>query len=114
MCPTLKGEYSDRKTDPQHHRARPRRGIATRTIGRKGELYTGGMGVALGYWRRDELTAERFIDDPFLPTPGASSTTLGDIVRWTADGTIKVHQRADGQVKVRGFHAWNWARSRTL
>jgi aspartate racemase len=72
-------------------------------IGRKGELYTGGAGVALGYWKRDDLTAERFLNDPFSSVPGAKLYRTGDIVRWTADGTIEFIGRADGQVKVRGF-----------
>jgi amino acid adenylation domain-containing protein len=72
-------------------------------IGRKGELYAGGDGVALGYWKRDELTAERFIDDPFSGRPGAKLYRTGDLVRWLPDGSIEFIGRADGQVKVRGF-----------
>ncbi|MBK8498107.1 MAG: amino acid adenylation domain-containing protein [Flavobacteriales bacterium] len=70
-------------------------------IGRKGELYTGGAGVALGYWKRDDLTAEKFIDDPF--NSGGKLYRTGDIARWTADGTVEFIGRADGQVKIRGF-----------
>ncbi|MCC6937274.1 MAG: amino acid adenylation domain-containing protein [Flavobacteriales bacterium] len=72
-------------------------------IGQKGELYTGGDGVALGYWNRDDLTAERFIDDPWSTVPGAKLYRTGDIVRWHPDGNIAFIGRADGQVKVRGF-----------
>lgn len=72
-------------------------------VGRKGELYTGGDGVALGYWKRPELNAERFIDDPFISTPGAKLYRTGDLVRWQPDGSIEFIGRADGQVKVRGF-----------
>jgi amino acid adenylation domain-containing protein len=72
-------------------------------VGRKGELYTGGDGVALGYWNRPDLTAERFIDDPFSGKSGAKLYRTGDIVRWQPDGTIAFIGRADGQVKVRGF-----------
>ncbi len=72
-------------------------------VGRKGELYTGGDGVALGYWRRPELSAERFMDDPFSGKPGAKLYRTGDLVRWLADGSIEFIGRADGQVKVRGF-----------
>lgn len=72
-------------------------------IGRTGELYAGGDGVALGYWRRPELTAERFLPDPFSEKPGALLYRTGDLVRWTNDGVIEFIGRADGQVKVRGF-----------
>ena len=72
-------------------------------VGRKGELYTGGDGVALGYWKRDDLTAEKFIDDPFSGKSGAKLYRTGDIVRWQADGSIAFIGRADGQVKIRGF-----------
>ena len=72
-------------------------------VGRKGELYAGGDGVALGYWNRPELTAERFIDDPFSGKSGAKLYRTGDIVRWNPDGSISFIGRGDGQVKVRGF-----------
>jgi amino acid adenylation domain-containing protein len=72
-------------------------------VGRKGELWTGGDGVALGYWKRPELTAERFIDDPFRKVPGAKLYKTGDLARWLPDGTIQFIGRADGQVKIRGF-----------
>jgi len=72
-------------------------------VGRKGELYTGGDGVALGYWKRDNLCAEKFIDDPFSGKSGAKLYRTGDIVKWQADGSIAFIGRADGQVKIRGF-----------
>lgn len=72
-------------------------------VGRKGELYTGGDGVALGYWKRDDLTAEKFIDDPFSGKSGAKLYRTGDIVKWQPDGSIAFIGRADGQVKIRGF-----------
>ncbi|MCB9183925.1 MAG: amino acid adenylation domain-containing protein [Flavobacteriales bacterium] len=72
-------------------------------IGRKGELYAGGDGVALGYWNRAELTAERFIDDPFSGRSGAKLYRTGDLVRWNPDGSIAFIGRGDGQVKIRGF-----------
>jgi amino acid adenylation domain-containing protein len=72
-------------------------------IGIKGELYTGGDGIALGYWHRPELTASRFIDDPFRTVPGAKLYRTGDHARWRPDGTVDFLGRIDGQVKVRGF-----------
>ncbi|MCB0795948.1 MAG: amino acid adenylation domain-containing protein [Flavobacteriales bacterium] len=72
-------------------------------IGRIGELYTGGQGVALGYWKREELNAERFIPDPFAGGNGGSMYKTGDLVRWTPKGNIEFIGRADGQVKIRGF-----------
>jgi amino acid adenylation domain-containing protein len=72
-------------------------------VGRKGELYTGGDGVALGYWRREDLTRERFLPDPFRPAEGARMYRTGDLVRWLPNGTLEFIGRADRQVKERGF-----------
>lgn len=68
--------------------------------GEVGDLFIGGDGVVRGYWQRPELTAERFLDDPFLPENRMYRT--GDIARFLPDGNLEFLGRADFQVKLRG------------
>lgn len=72
-------------------------------IGTPGELYIGGFGVARGYWNRPELTAERFIQNPFSPESGDCLYRTGDQACWLPDGNIELLGRIDHQVKIRGF-----------
>ncbi|MEK9521052.1 amino acid adenylation domain-containing protein [Streptomyces venezuelae] len=79
-----------------------------------GELYVGGDRLARGYLGRPDLTAERFLPDPYAPDPNASGAgepgsggprmyRTGDLARWRADGALEYLGRADDQIKVRGY-----------
>jgi amino acid adenylation domain-containing protein/non-ribosomal peptide synthase protein (TIGR01720 family) len=72
-------------------------------IGVAGELYIGGMQVGRGYFNRPELTAERFLPDPFSREEGARVYRTGDLGRWLPEGHIEFLGRNDFQVKIRGF-----------
>jgi len=72
-------------------------------IGVAGELHIGGVQLARGYLNRPELTAEKFIRDPFRPGKDARLYKTGDLARYQDDGTIEYLGRIDHQVKLRGF-----------
>lgn len=72
-------------------------------IGVAGELFVSGLGLARGYHRRPDLTAERFLPDPFSAETGQLMYRTGDLARYHEDGAIEYLGRADHQVKLRGF-----------
>jgi acyl carrier protein len=72
-------------------------------IGVAGELHIGGLGVARGYLNRPDLTAEKFIANPFSDEPGSRLYKTGDRARYRPDGTLEFLGRLDDQVKIRGY-----------
>ncbi|MDW6002522.1 non-ribosomal peptide synthetase [Vibrio mangrovi] len=72
-------------------------------MGVKGEIYIGGKSVTRGYLNLPEMTAERFLDDPFSSEAGARMYRSGDLGRWSENGTVEYLGRNDSQVKIRGF-----------
>jgi amino acid adenylation domain-containing protein len=71
--------------------------------GSPGELYIGGVGVAAGYLRRPELTAERFLPHPWSAEPGARLYKTGDLARYLPDGQLEFLGRLDYQIKLKGY-----------
>jgi amino acid adenylation domain-containing protein len=72
-------------------------------VGVPGEIYIGGLNVGRGYWRRPDLTAERYLPDPFSRHRGMRLYRTGDLARQGTDGVIEYLDRVDYQVKIRGF-----------
>ena len=78
-------------------------GMRQAPIGESGEIYIGGAGLARGYRNQPDLTAERFVPDPFSSEPGARLFRTGDLGRYLPDGQVAFLGRIDEQIKIRGF-----------
>ncbi|WP_152446904.1 non-ribosomal peptide synthetase, partial [Janthinobacterium sp. HH01] len=76
--------------------------LAQVPIGVAGELCVDSIGIARGYWRKPDLTAERFVPHPFSERPGARLYRTGDLVRYLADGSLEYLGREDFEIKLRG------------
>jgi surfactin family lipopeptide synthetase A len=72
-------------------------------VGIAGDLYVAGPGLARGYWNRPEITAEKFVRDPFSQESGARMYKTGDLARYLGSGEIEFAGRTDDQVKIRGY-----------
>ncbi|MGE5398775.1 MAG: amino acid adenylation domain-containing protein, partial [Ignavibacteriales bacterium] len=73
------------------------------TVGLKGELYVGGTGLSRGYLNRPDITADKFIPNPFSLTPGERLYRTGDLARYLPDGNVEFLGRMDNQIKLRGL-----------
>ncbi|HSE18766.1 MAG TPA: amino acid adenylation domain-containing protein [Pyrinomonadaceae bacterium] len=78
-------------------------GMQPAGVGERGELFIGGAGLGRGYHNRPDLTAERFVPDPYGPVPGARLYRTGDAARYLNQGLIQFLGRVDNQVKISGF-----------
>ena len=84
-------------------------GMKLLPVGMAGELCLSGIQIAKGYWKRDDLTAEKFIDNPYSTSEDtAKMYRTGDLVRWNEDGELEFIGRIDTQVKAARFSDRAW------